>query len=1010
MNKTLIQTPYVFLFFLFTLLVGINPLSSQRDLNTSVHYLKENVDVLGINEDDLNDMVLSHVTYGDQRQFSVAYLQQRINGIEIHNRIANVIYDNSGKIVSFNGTLTDNTNRTNIASSPSISPKEGLISAASHLKIFETGDIELIEPGIGSDQIGILSKGNISQDDITFRLVYQDYGRDGVILCWEYVIYELSSLHWWQIRINAQTGEYVDKNDWVVNCNFDHTLTMGKGHLHGPSCNTTEVEKTAISDGSEYISAPVPNGYTVFGMPEESPLHSGNVRTDEVSPWLDGTGSPFGWHDTDGVAGAEYTITRGNNVYATEDIDNNNIPGFAPDGGANLDFDFPIDFALAPDQYQAAVITNLFYWNNICHDVFYEYGFDELSGNFQENNYGNGGAGGDYVNADAMDGSGFNNANMSVPPDGNNGRMQMYVWNLTTPNRTSDLDNGVIVHEYGHGVSIRLTGGPNTSACLSNAEQMGEGWSDYLGLMLTIKPGDTETTLRGIGNYVLGNGVNGTGIRQYPYTTDMGVNPHTYGDVGGVAIPHGVGSIWCAMLWEMTWGLIDQYGFDSDIYNGTGGNNIALQLVMDGMKLQPCNPGFVDGRDAILLADQINNGGANQCIIWEAFAKRGLGQFADQGNTGSTTDGTEDFTVPCFCDANPLPLGCTDPTACNFDAAAGCDDLSCVFPGCTDPAACNYDPDAGCDDGSCNYTPATPTLTLTTDCWGGEVSWEILDSSGDVIATNPITYGNQTTYTWDGCMVQGECYTFNIYDSFGDGLAGTASGCPIDGDYFMTDDDGTILFQMGDPNYGSQATHAFCVGISSADCDDPAACNYNPTATGSTECLYLDACGFCGGSSVAGCTDPTACNYDVTADCDDGSCQPSGCQDPTACNYSAAAQCDDGNCVYGPVNDTCGGALPLTAGLNSISNVGACFDEGYFVPGGGCNTTTTWCNANGIENDVFYSFTMPASPTVVTLETSFDGSGSLTDTQMAIFDACGGNLVAANDDGGNRSMDVLPDF
>ena len=59
-------------------------------------------------------------------------------------------------------------------------------------------------------------------------------------------------------------------------------------------------------------------------------------------------------------------------------------------------------------------MTNLFYWNNLFHDVLYRYGFDEASGNFQANNYGRGGLGGDYVRAEAADGAGTNNANFTV--------------------------------------------------------------------------------------------------------------------------------------------------------------------------------------------------------------------------------------------------------------------------------------------------------------------------------------------------------------------------------------------------------------------------------------------------------------------------------------------------------------------------------------------------------------------------------------------------------------------
>ena len=103
------------------------------------------------------------------------------------------------------------------------------------------------------------------------------------------------------------------------------------------------------------------------------------------------------------------------------------------------------------------------------------------------------------------------------------------------------------------------------------------------------------------------------------------------------------------MTWELVDNGVSQNGFDPDILNGTGGNNLAMQLVMDGMKLQPCSPGFVDGRDAILAADLANNGGVNQCAIWEAFARRGLGFSADQGSSSSTSDGTEAFDLPDAC-------------------------------------------------------------------------------------------------------------------------------------------------------------------------------------------------------------------------------------------------------------------------------------------------------------------------------------------------------------------------
>ena len=89
-------------------------------------------------------------------------------------------------------------------------------------------------------------------------------------------------------------------------------------------------------------------------------------------------------------------------------------PGTDPDGGAGLDFDFPLDLGARPLDSRDAAVTNLFYWNNIIHDVLDAYGFDAAAGNFQVNNYGGGGLGGDDVRAEAQDGSGRNNANFGT--------------------------------------------------------------------------------------------------------------------------------------------------------------------------------------------------------------------------------------------------------------------------------------------------------------------------------------------------------------------------------------------------------------------------------------------------------------------------------------------------------------------------------------------------------------------------------------------------------------------
>ena len=211
-----------------------------------------------------------------------------------------------------------------------------------------------------------------------------------------------------------------------------------------------------------------------------------------------------------------------------------------------------------------------------------------------------------------------------------------------------DFDNGIVAHEYGHGISNRLTGGPSLSDCLNNEENMGEGWSDFMSLIATVKVGDKGTDARGIGNFANRGGVNSAGIRSSPYSTDMTVNPNRFDQTTG-AETHRLGEVWTSMCWDLYWKMTEKYGFDPDVIHGKGGNNKATKLVFDGMKIQACQPGFVDGRDAILAADQKNFGGENQCLIWEAFSRRGLGIKASQGSPLDAADPKESFAVLPSC-------------------------------------------------------------------------------------------------------------------------------------------------------------------------------------------------------------------------------------------------------------------------------------------------------------------------------------------------------------------------
>lgn len=614
------------------LLIGQNSFSQQQMDGVVQSYFSILAGESNFKPADLTEWRITDVVPSLNKDIQHVYVQQYHNNIPIQYGMYKLTVKDGKVTWQINQFVADVASKVT-TNSASITPESAVMKTVnSH---------GLSRPTLRSTRNAegtyVYEDSGISLEPIKVTQFYQLHNGQ-LRLVWNVSLYQMDGQHWWNENIDASNGQILRTEDWVITCNWD-----APHDEHGHDASNIVIETTPVMEGPmDFVAG---ESYNVYAMPLGSPLDGGRSI---VSDPQNLTASPFGWHDTNGSAGAEYTITRGNNVWAMEDANGNNGTGYSPNGGSGLDFNFPINLNNQPSTYRDAAITNLFYWNNIMHDVWYQYGFDEASGNFQENNYGKGGAGSDSVNADAQDGSGTNNANFSTPSDGSNPRMQMFLWS-GNPQIDGDLDNLIVAHEYGHGISIRLVGGPSTNG-LGGSEQMGEGWSDWFGLMLTMKNGDAGTDSRAVGNYALGQGTNGGGIRPTPYSTSFAVNGTTYADIGGLAVPHGVGYAWATVIWDLTWALVDNQGFDTDFYNGTGGNNVAMALIIEGLKNTATNPGFVSGRDGILQADQDLYGGQYNCIIWDVFAARGVGLNANEntnGGTNTNTDQTTSFVSGC---------------------------------------------------------------------------------------------------------------------------------------------------------------------------------------------------------------------------------------------------------------------------------------------------------------------------------------------------------------------------
>jgi len=387
------------------------------------------------------------------------------------------------------------------------------------------------------------------------------------------------------------------------------------------------------------------------------------------------------------------TVSTGNNVEAYLDTnadnvaDNNNGAGLSVGHAtsATQDFTFPFSTTVDPRTQQAAVVTNLFYYNNIMHDFSYNLGFTETARNFQVNNFGRGGTGNDSVRAEAQDGSGTNNANFATPPDGSRPRMQQFLFTSPTPDRDSSVDGDVVFHEYGHGISNRLIGNGSTALSGTQSGAMGEGWSDYWAI--------TINNDGAVGEYVTNNPA---GIRRAAYTVPAAAVHDSYADLG--AGVHADGEVWAATLWDLRTQL---------------GSAITDRIVLNGMKFTPTRPSYLNARDGIIQADQNLNGGANRCTIWTVFARHGMGVSA-VGNDGTTHVAATD--VPADCGG-----ACSfsiNPTSASFAAAGGSASVTVTTQaGCNWTAASNNSfititsGASGTGSGTVNYSVAANTST-----------------------------------------------------------------------------------------------------------------------------------------------------------------------------------------------------------------------------------------------------------------------------------------------------------
>lgn len=609
---------------------------------------------------------------------TAVHIGQRVDGIRVRDAIMTAVVAADGSLVSLAGFLARGPAEDDTAN---LTAREALDTAADAQDAAPSRELHEAETTAPAARQypNVYAEGVTQPNPVTAEQVWfpDDNGRS-LRLAWLTDI-ESSGQAWFETVVDADTGAIIDQRS-----RYAHA---------GPEGNVIR---------------------------EENPEATGAAQ--QITPF---TGIGGTWVDD--------RTTNGNNVNAYQDRNdddaNNEYQPQTPASGdpAYQHFDYAftdawrttadVNSVPALDADRDAIITQLFYYTNVMHDWLYGHGFDEASGNFQVDNFGNGGSGGDPVLAEAQDGWDFgcvddkdnadpsddedirclNNANFGTPGDGASPRMQMYMWAPGRPYRDGDMDGDVIAHEYGHGVSSRLVGGGALG--YSDFDQrgaLGEGWSDVISF---LKWGDAV-----IGEYVTGNAT--TGIRSVAYDNSTRTF-QSYDTNSGSG--HGNGEIWASTIYDIR-ALFP------------GGVEPMATLVLDGMKATPANPTFVDARNGLLTAD----GGANRCLIWSAFAGRGLGTGS---TTGLDTVPTASDDIPAECaptaDADGpyvTPEG-EDVQLDGTGSAAGSD----ASAGAIAEYAWDLDDDGQYDDA----TGATPTFTTVGQDGVFDIGLQVTDAFGN---------------------------------------------------------------------------------------------------------------------------------------------------------------------------------------------------------------------------------------------------------------------------------------
>ena len=619
----------------------LTPESSRMIADTARDFLTGQAALFGLTPQQASALVLFANYYNPAGNMGWAEYRQEANGIPIFQGEIRFGFTAKGALARLTGNLAPALDYSNLPTKAAIAPADAAARAAATIGV----NVNATQVATGAKTEGTrvmeLANGPFVRP-IRTELVYFPLEPGVATLAYSMVLWEKVDAYY--VLVDAIDGTLLWRKNITDHQTQTATYTVYTDDSPGPLSPSNALPGTNTQASGI-------NRTTVTLIGNEPPNMFNNL----------------GWMTDGGNTTTGNNVDCGLDLSAPNGIDTNGRAIGSPNRVFTFSYNPPPLGMDAPTDtnYRNGIVTNLFYWTNVYHDRLYRLGFTEVARNFQTNNFARGGNGNDAVSAEAQDSSGTNNANFSTPADGSPGRMQMYLFTGPLPDRDGSLETDVFIHELTHGTSNRLH---NNGSGLNSQQAggMGEGWSDYYARAIASTADEDVNGVYAAGNYVtllLSPTFTDNyyyGIRRFPYAvkTNLGANgkphnPMTFGDIDlqqinalndGAYPPspvigitanevHNIGAVWCMMLLEVRARMIARLGW-------AAGNDRALQVVTDGMKLDPVNPTIIQARDSIIAADNAGFAGADVADIRNGFATRGAGAGAT-----TTTYSSSYFTI-----------------------------------------------------------------------------------------------------------------------------------------------------------------------------------------------------------------------------------------------------------------------------------------------------------------------------------------------------------------------------